>query len=76
MQSALFGPSFIDLSIFLTMGFVISSFRFPIVLERAGIVSISIGLRMFLIGEKIMRTTNDGHRRANYLPSQISTNLL
>lgn len=40
MQSALFGPSYIDLSIFLTMGFIISSFGLPIVLERAGVVSI------------------------------------
>lgn len=39
MQSALFGPSYVDLSIFLTMGFIISSFGLPIVLQRAGIVS-------------------------------------
>lgn len=39
MQSALFGPSYVDLSIFLTMGFIVSSFGLPIVLERAGIVS-------------------------------------
>lgn len=42
MQSALFGPSYIDLSIFLTMGFIISSFGLPIVLKRAQIVSIFI----------------------------------
>lgn len=39
MQSALFGPSYVDLSIFLTMGFIISSFGLPIVLERTGVVS-------------------------------------
>ncbi|XP_031636944.1 leptin receptor gene-related protein-like [Contarinia nasturtii] len=38
MQSALFGPSYVDLSIFLTMGFIVSSFGLPIVLVRCGII--------------------------------------
>lgn len=40
MPSTLFGPSYVDLSIFLTMGFIVSSFGLPIVLERTEIVSI------------------------------------
>lgn len=42
MQTAMFGPSYFDLSIFLTMGFVVSSFGLPIVLARAGVVCIKL----------------------------------
>lgn len=42
MQTAMFGPSYFDLSIFLTMGFVVSSFGLPIVLARAGVVCVEL----------------------------------
>lgn len=41
MQSALFGPSYFDLSIFLTMGFIVCSFGLPIVLARAEVVCLN-----------------------------------